>query len=157
MLYLGCARIFQLFYVETRWMWKIGRSKQSRLLSTGKRISSTMKFLQRAIITLRSPSCTLLENLQGNFFETFSNYCFHTSLGLVPWCFCFPFWLRPYLVYCCLQRCQSPLCWVTCSCSSWSSNWYGCTSSVSDSYHFSFMKQSLWTFLPARSTERKNF
>lgn len=86
-LYIGCVRIFRLSYVATRWMWKIGRWKQSRLLSTGKRISNTMKFQQRAIITLRNLSCTLLENLQGNsfffFFSLKSSYCLHTILDFL--------------------------------------------------------------------------
>lgn len=61
----GSVRISPLFCVETRLMSRTGRSKQNRLHSTGRRISSTMRFLQRAIITLRSLSCILPESWPG--------------------------------------------------------------------------------------------
>ena len=62
----GCVRAFLLSSVVTRSMWRTGRSKQSKLHSTGRRTFNTMRFLRRAIITLRSPSFILLENSQGN-------------------------------------------------------------------------------------------
>ncbi len=61
----GSARIFQLYCVETRWMWRTGRWKQSKLLSTGRRTCSIMRFRQRATITLRNLSCTLPGSLLG--------------------------------------------------------------------------------------------
>lgn len=67
----GFVRTFPLFCVEIRWMWRTGRWKQSRSPFTGRKISSTTKFLQRAITTLRNHSYILLKSLQGNVCEAF--------------------------------------------------------------------------------------
>jgi len=64
-LFSGFVKTSRLFSVEIRLMWRTDKSRQSRLPSTGKRICSTMRFLLRATITLRSLSFTLPGNLQG--------------------------------------------------------------------------------------------
>jgi len=61
----GSVKTSQLFFAVTRLMWRTGKWRQSRLLSTGRRICSTMRFQLRATITLRSHSCTLPGSLQG--------------------------------------------------------------------------------------------
>ena len=71
---LGYVRTFPLSCVATRLMWRIGRWKQSRLPFTGRKISSTTKFLPRAITTLRNHFCILPESLQGNVGEIFFLY-----------------------------------------------------------------------------------
>lgn len=62
---LGSVKISLLCCVETKLMSRTGRSRQNRLLSTGRRTCSTMKFQQRVITTLRSLSCTLPGSLLG--------------------------------------------------------------------------------------------
>lgn len=60
-----CARIYPLFFVGTRLMSRIGKSRQSRSLFTGRRTFSTMKYLPRATTILRNLSCTWHANLLG--------------------------------------------------------------------------------------------
>ena len=61
----GSVRTSQLFFAVTRLMWRTGKWRQSRLLSTGRRIYSTMRFQLKATTILRSLSCIWPENLQG--------------------------------------------------------------------------------------------
>lgn len=61
----GSVRIFLLFFVETRWMWRTDRLKQNKLLSTGRRIFNIMKSLPRVTTTSKSLSCISQESLQG--------------------------------------------------------------------------------------------
>lgn len=59
------VRIFRLYFVGTRLMWRTGKWKRSRSHSIGRRICSTMRYLQRVTTILKSHISILLENLQG--------------------------------------------------------------------------------------------
>ncbi len=61
----GSVRTSQLYFVETRWMWRTGRWKQNRSLSTGRKTYNTTRSQQKATIILKNPSCTLPGNLLG--------------------------------------------------------------------------------------------
>ena len=65
-LFAGFVKTSPLFSVETKLMSRTGRSRQSKLPSTGRKICNTMRSRQRVTTTLRSLFCTLLESLQGN-------------------------------------------------------------------------------------------
>lgn len=97
----GCVRTSPLFYAATRLTSRIGRSKQSRSHSIERRISSTMRFLQRATTTLRSPSSILLERLLGNIQHTVFICWYH---------FCWPFFVFQFLYICVLNMCT----WIFC-------------------------------------------
>lgn len=70
-----CVKIYQLFSVGTRLMWRIGKSRPSRSHSTGRRICSTMRFLPRATTISKNLSCTLPGNLLGKITPIFKAYC----------------------------------------------------------------------------------
>lgn len=59
----GCVKTSRLFCVGTKLMWKIDKWRRSKLNSIGRRICSTMRYLQRAITILRNPFYILLEDL----------------------------------------------------------------------------------------------
>lgn len=67
----GSVRIFLLFFVATRLMSRTGRWRQRWSLSTGRRISNTMKFLLKVITILRSHSFIWPESLQGKMIISF--------------------------------------------------------------------------------------
>lgn len=70
-IHAGSVKTSPLSSAVIRLMWRTGRSKPSRLLSTGRRICSTMKFLPRATTTLRNLSCTLQGSWLGNWLPYF--------------------------------------------------------------------------------------
>ena len=61
----GSVKTSQLFFAVTRLMSRTGKWRQSRLLSTGRRICSTTRYLLRATTILKSHFCTWPGNLQG--------------------------------------------------------------------------------------------
>ena len=93
-------------------MWRTGRSKQSRWLSTGRRACSTTRSQLRATTTSRSLSCVLPRCLLGEsqFLPCCSNVLQQSSNPT-------------YFLLC--QWCQSPVCWKPCSPSSRCHNWLG--------------------------------
>ena len=128
----GCVRISQLFYAEIRLMLRTGRWKRSRSHFTGRRIFSTMRFLQRATTTLRSLSCILPGSLLGNWKivkKSLISLCYLSCFIVLHYVILCYLWL---IIHYMLQGRKPPLCWVTCSCSTRSANWHGCTTTVSD-------------------------
>lgn len=106
-------------------MWRTGRSKRSRWLSTGRRASSTTRSQLRVTTTSRSLSCTLPRSLLGEFQLSINNLLvlqqsiYSTRVN------------QPTFFLLLFQWCQSPLCWKPCSSSSGCHYWHGCPAAVS--------------------------
>lgn len=122
--WLGCARIFPLFYVATKLMWRTDRWRQRWSHSTGKRISNTMRYLQRATTTLRSHFSIWLGSFQGNVSFSYLWILFVMWWKLYICIYKMSAWLVQWSV--------SSLRWVTSSCSPRSSYRPGCTTIVSE-------------------------
>ena len=106
-------------------MWRTGRSKQSRWLSTGRRACSTTRSQLRATTTSRSLSCTLPKSLLGEpqFLPCCSSAIYLFDVH------------KPTYFFLLCQWWQSPLCWKPCSRSSRCHNWLGRPAAVSVLYH----------------------
>lgn len=114
-----------------------------------------MRFLLRAITTLRNLSCTLPESLQGKFLFSIAFNSVNLPLFTLYDALLAPLtWLCKGVIFWwsllfSLKKYGADLRWITCSCSSWGSHWRGWTDKVCDRLiyyfnHFEFIMSSFY-------------